>query len=344
MANKSKEKNFQDFNDNIKNKPKANKKILKDGKLKGTKEEKFDFNEEIVIGLKRIDDNEEKKEKKERQKKEKQKKKKTKEQKPKEKQKKLTRKQEIARKKRRAVLKVLGGTTCIGILIGGAICFLLSPVFNINNITVTGNKKLSSNEIISLSTLTVEENMFKYNFGEIEKNIKENPYIEKVKLNRKLPDTVEVVVEEREATYMLQIANAYAYLDNQGYILEISEEKKILPIIKGIKTKQEEIHPGDRLVTEDLKKLNDVLKIMESAHSNALAKFITTIDITDKENYLIRMEDKKKTVHFGDASNISTKMLLITEFIEEEKNTEGEIFLNMNLNDENNMPYFRKKV
>ncbi len=355
MTNKSKEKDLFDSKDKTK---KQNKKIMTDGKLKGTKEEKFDFNEEIVIGLKRIDNDENNNQKKKTEKKQKKNKKeskkdilvediyskqnqKKKSNKPK---KKLTPKQERARKKRKIILKILGGTTLICLIIGGGIFLLRSPIFNINNITVKGNEKISSNELISLSTLKVEENMFQYNFGEIEETIKQNPYIKTVELHRQLPDTVEIIVEERKATYMIQVANAFAYIDNQGYILEISTEKQILPIIKGISTSQENIHPNNRLEKEDLKKLNDILKIMESANSNSLAKFITSIDISDKEDYIIRMETKKKTIHFGDASNISTKMLLITKFNEEEKNTEGEIFLNMNLNDENNMPYFRKKV
>ena len=53
---------------------------------------------------------------------------------------------------------------------------------------------------------------------------------------------------------------------------------------------------------------------------------------------------KKKTVHIGDSSNLSTKMLWILKFNEIEGNTAGEIILNMNLHDENSKPYFRKKV
>lgn len=352
MANKAKEKN---------------QKVIKTGKVKGTKEEKFDFNEEIVIGLKRIDEGIEKKKRKEaihNEKKEKKKNKKQKQdeiivkdiyskqteknqnkkKKTKKPEKKLTPKQMLAKKKRKAILRLLKWTTLICLVIGGTIFFLLSPVFNINSITVKGNEKISSDEIISLSTLEIEQNMFQYHMNEVKEAIKQNTYIKTIELHRILPDKIEIIVEEREETYRIPIGNAYAYIDNQGYILEITSETKNLPIIQGITTAQENIQPGNRLDVEDLKKLNDVLKIMESANSNSILDLITTIDITDKEDYIIRMEEKKKTIHFGDTSNTSTKMLLIIEFNEEEKNTEGEIFLNMNLNDENNMPYFRKKI
>ena len=47
-------------------------------------------------------------------------------------------------------------------------------------------------------------------------------------------------------------------------------------------------------------------------------------------------------MHLGDTSNLSTKVLWIDKFIEEEKGNEGIIFLNVDLN--NIQPYFREKV
>ena len=95
---------------------------------------------------------------------------------------------------------------------------------------------------------------------------------------------------------------------------------------------------------EDLKKLGDVLKIVEASISNDIYNLITKIDITNQNDYILTLQKKKKVVYLGDTSNLSTKMLWILTFNELEGNTEGEIILNMNLNDENNKPYFRKKV
>ena len=45
--------------------------------------------------------------------------------------------------------------------------------------------------------------------------------------------------------------NGYAYINNQGYILEVSQEKLDLPVIQGIKTSEEKIVAGNRLEKED---------------------------------------------------------------------------------------------
>ena len=75
--------------------------------------------------------------------------------------KKTAREQEIARKKRKIAFRVIKYTTLVAILIGGGIYFLLSPFFNVNKISVVGNEKITKEEIISLSSINLNENTFK---------------------------------------------------------------------------------------------------------------------------------------------------------------------------------------
>ena len=256
----------------------------------------------------------------------------------------LAKKQEISRKKRKRVLKVIKWLTIFGIIIGGIIYAMLSPIFNIKNITVAGNSKISSEAIISLSGLNIDQNIFNFRTSNVKEGIKQNPYIDTVEIKRKFPDTVKISVQERTATYMLTYGNAYVYINNQGYILEITSKKGDFPIIEGYETPTEQIVEGNRLSLEDLEKLNDVLKIMEaiSSGTNGIEEEITKINIEDKTNYILTLEKEKKTIYLGDATNLSNKILWINRLIEEEKKHEGTIYLNVNLNTD--LPYFREKV
>lgn len=256
--------------------------------------------------------------------------------------KKLTKKQEIAKKKRKVVFRLIKWTSLILILIGGGIYFLLSPFFNIKNIEIVGNQKLTNEEIISLSQIQIDENTFKLVKSKVQKSIKQNAYVENVKVKRNLPDTIIIEVEERTPTYMISFANAYAYINNQGYFLEISKDKLELPILTGFLTKEEDIQEGNRLCIEDLQRLDDVLQIMKSATSNEIASLVTKINIANKQNYILELKDEKKTVQMGDTSNLSTKMLYIKSILEQNKKIEGEILVNTDLN--NKGAIFRKKV
>ena len=346
-------------------------KKLKEKSKNTQKDSTFNVDNEIIIGIKTLPNPEENKKKTQKRKNEKIKnttkkskttktKKKTKNKeeefelklgiedekvkpkKKKKKTKKLTKKQEIARKKRKAFLRLVKWATLILLLIGGGIGFLLSSFFNIKKIEIVGNNKLTRDEAISLSQIEIEENTFKLSKNKIEKNIKQNAYVESVKIKRNLPSTILIEIEERVPTYMITFANAYAYINNQGYFVEISKEKLELPIITGYATKEEDIQLGERLCTEDLQKLDDILQIMKAAESNEIANIVTKINISDKQDYVLELKSEKKTVHVGDTSNLSTKMLYIKEIIEQNKKIEGEILVNTDLNKK--WAIFRKKV
>ena len=149
-------------------------------------------------------------------------------------------------------------------------------------------------------------------------------------------------ITERTATLMLEYGNSYVYINNQGYILEISPVKLDSPIIKGYTTPIEDVKPGNRLSKDDLERLEVVLKIIETAQSAGIENLITQIDIKNKKNYVMVLESEDKTVYLGKCGDISTQMLYIKEMIQREKGIEGEFFIDMDLNTSN--PVFREKV
>ena len=104
---------------------------------------------------------------------------------------------------------------------------------------------------------------------------------------------MEIQVEERERTFNIEFMNGYAYINNQGYILEISQEKLDLPVIQGAKTSEEKIVPGNRLDKEDLEKLETAITITKIWKNNEIEQKITSIDITDRLEYTMYVEEEK---------------------------------------------------
>ena len=221
----------------------------------------------------------------------------------------------------------------------GVILLLCSPIFDIRNIEVSGNSKNSNEKIISFSGLELHTNIFKFNKGFVKENIKENAYIENVEVTRKLPSTVQIEIEEREAKYMLQFADSYVYINNQGYMLEISNEKLDIPILIGFTTDLSNIKAGNRINVADLNKMNMVIKIYEAAKSNGLGELITKIDISNEKNYTIILEKEGKTVYLGDCSELNTRILYLKSILETSQGKSGELFLNVDLNSQE--AYFR---
>ena len=159
-------------------------------KEKSKIEEKFDFDTETVIGMTN----------------------KNNQAKRKEIQKQFDKQERIKQKRKRKIKRFLKWTSIICIISGGTAFALVSPIFNIKEINVTGNNIVSSETIVSISELSKEQNIFKFFNKKVVENVKTNPYVETAKVKRKLPNKVEIQVEERERTFNIEFMNGYAYI------------------------------------------------------------------------------------------------------------------------------------
>ena len=238
------------------------------------------------------------------------------------------------------ILKII---LLLGVIIGGTIFSMTSPIFNIKEIQVTNNNITPSDTIISLSELKLDENIFKFNKYNVKNKIKENAYIEDVKIHRKIPNVVQIEITQRQPKYSIDFMGKYAYINSQGYILEVADTNNGLPIIQGIATNEEEIVPNSRLNEDDLTSLENIIKIMDIAKENNLDTKVTSIDITNKNQYSIYIQEEKKRIHLGENTNLGNKMLYAISIMEKEKGIEGDIYVNGDLNNKF-QPYFREKV
>ena len=301
-----------------KRKTKEREKRIKKQNSQKKVENQFDYDNEMVIKM--TNKNNQKQEEKTKQK--------------------MSKKQRQILKKKKRIKLMLKFTALLIIIIAGIIFALVSPIFNIKEINVSNNEQINAETIISLSQLNLGQNIFKFNKNKVNKNMKTNAYIESVEIKRKLPNKVQIQIEERKQEYNVEFLNGYAYINNQGYILQISEEKQALPTIQGISTPDEQIVEGNRLNSEDLEKLEVIIQIMNICKNYELDSKITNIDISTKDEYTLYLEEEKKTIYLGDKSKLSDKMLLVQVIIEKTKGKEGEIFVNEDLN----KPRFKEKV
>lgn len=255
----------------------------------------------------------------------------------------LDKQAEKRNKRNKKVKNILKIILLLGVIIGGTIFSMTSPIFNIKEIQVTNNNITPSDTVISLSELKLDENIFKFNKYNVKNKIKENAYIEDVKIHRKIPNVVQIEITQRQPKYSIDFMGKYAYINSQGYILEVADTNNGLPIIQGIATNEEKIVPNSRLNEDDLTSLENIIKIMDIAKENNLDTKVTSIDITNKNQYSIYIQEEKKRIHLGENTNLGNKMLYAISIMEKEKGIEGDIYVNGDLNNKF-QPYFREKV
>lgn len=255
----------------------------------------------------------------------------------------------------RKIVRVLARIVVLVIVL--AIIFsivFLSGVFSVKSIEITidgvnqDGESLQISEVERLSGLIIGQNLFEISRGAIKQSILQNRYVDSVEVTKHFNGTISINVEERKVKYLINYAGSYIYIDNKGNILELSSEKKDIPVILGASTDFTSLAVGSsenrvtRLNDDDLEKLDVVNNILEIAKSNDVDALISRVDITDDKNYIIYLDSEGKTVYLGDCSNLNTRILYMKSIIKQESGIQGEIFLNIDLDSE--YPYFRESV
>lgn len=102
----------------------------------------------------------------------------------------------------------------------GMYTILNSELFETKTIEISGNTIMSDDEIIKKLDIKVDKNIFMYNTKKMVNKLKNNPYIEEVKVKRNLPSRLNITIKEKEIYAILRDEKDYCYVDNQVKLIE----------------------------------------------------------------------------------------------------------------------------
>lgn len=186
-----------------------------------------------------------------------------------------------------------------GIIIG---LFLLSftKLVNVDRVVVKGNNYFLDSEIISMAHVKMGNNLI-YKPGKIriKSYLLQNPYIEKVKVHRRLPSTLVIKVKEREQMAAIPYDGKYIVTDSDRIVLRKTTDMPHLTVIEGIKIKKMKL--AKELEGENSKHLNDSYEILNLMKDHKL--FFKKI-IVDEDKTTIYIYDN--LICTGMTSDIKT--------------------------------------
>ncbi|MGY0692298.1 cell division protein FtsQ/DivIB [Virgibacillus sp. FSP13] len=108
-------------------------------------------------------------------------------------------------------------------LLIAVIVYLQSPLSHVKTITVTGNQFVSNKEVINQSKLTTKTNIWTINEAKVKDALKKNPSIKSVEIEKQLPWTVNIQLNEYERV---------GYVSNNGDFYPVLGNGKILTKLK----------------------------------------------------------------------------------------------------------------
>lgn len=178
--------------------------------------------------------------------------------------------------------------------------------FNITDIVVTGNKNITSEEIIKLSGIYKGNNIFYVNTLNIKKGVLSNPYILDVHISRKLPSTIKINVTERKAVFYGMKNGKFLIFGGDGIALEERNNIDGMKLVKldGFDFSKSNI--GSSLKCDDKRKMDIISKLSTILFNSSNNLGIEYIDITDIVN--IKAYSGNMCLKLGSSDNIDKKI------------------------------------
>ncbi|OAI39204.1 hypothetical protein AYO38_01685 [bacterium SCGC AG-212-C10] len=194
-------------------------------------------------------------------------------------------------------MSAFGGFAMVAAL---ALWVWTSPFFQVQEITVAGNERVSSEAVIERAGL-VGESLFSADLASAQKQIYGLPLVASVRIEREWPHTVKVTIQERQAWGTWQQSGVDYTIDRDGVVLGTLAPPPDAPVIKSSEPGSRQ--QGDRV---DYQAIDAAAAIYEKL-PEVLGTTVAEVSYVAGKG-LVVTTDNGQTALFGDSSSISYKL------------------------------------
>lgn len=207
------------------------------------------------------------------------------------------------RKAKRIALLFLLSVAVISV----GIVLMLSVFFKINTITIKGDKVYADKQIIEQCGIDVGDNLFRVNEEKLNEKLPELlPYVEKVTLERKLPDTLIVNITATREIAALPNGTGFALVDYSGKILDknASMLREGVAMVSGIAPK--DLTEGKIITLKNQKLTDDFITLLGGIKESKI-NLLTEITVTKNGEFQLTYDDRIR-IELGDVENVVVKL------------------------------------
>jgi len=189
---------------------------------------------------------------------------------------------------------------------------MYSPLFEVIDVEVIGNKLYTKEEIIAMLDLSDGNNFFYLLTKDIKSNLKKSNKIQDVNAEFVFPNRIKLnVVENPPLGYICQ-GNNYIYIDKEGVVIEISNKSpKNLPIITGLDV--DNFKEGKQININNKEMFLDIGNLINVLQKYGLTKEKLMLDISNK--FEIHIYINNVDVKFGPLYEIDEKVKKLVEVL-----------------------------
>jgi len=184
---------------------------------------------------------------------------------------------------------------------------LTIPVFNITSVTVTGNARLSEEEILTVAAIPAGENIYRVSMKNARERLEGQPYILTAEVKRRFPARVSIEVTEREEAAAIKCTGGYAVIDKAGRVLRIAADTEDLMTVTG--GTAEEAVPGRNIVMQDEHFITNLTTILEELEKTDLQVRLRRIQL-DSTLDTVLITEHGLEIHLGGMDELPYKLQL----------------------------------
>lgn len=189
-----------------------------------------------------------------------------------------------------------------------------SDYFLISNIDISGNNNVTNEEILAASGVAVGQNNISVAIEDVEAALEQNPWLERVSVKRVLPDTLEIVVQERAPKFWILENGVMCYADQYGQpIVPVGNVAvQSLPVL--------EIEKGGEIFCE---RLPEMLSVFDRSGLPLSVQSASWLKLTRAGGLEIFLEDSN--LHLGLGADDFSNNLVRLSLVLRDLNRRGEL-------------------
>ena len=189
-------------------------------------------------------------------------------------------------------LMAYGGWRATALVLG-------APALKVARVTVRGNQRLATGEVLALVSGVRERNILTLSLAEWRERLMSSPWVEDAQLRRVLPATVEVQIQERRPIGIGRMGSGLYLVDARGVIVDEYGPNYAdldMPLIDGLASA-----PTDGTAAIDESRAWLAARLLAALHARPdLASRVSQIDVSDAHDAVVILEGDTAMLRLGD--------------------------------------------
>lgn len=190
------------------------------------------------------------------------------------------------------VLAAYGGWRGTALMLG-------APALQVSRITIRGNERLSTGEVLALVDGLRGANILRVDLREWQQRLLASPWVREARVRRVLPSRVDIQLRERRPIGIARIAHTLYLLDASGVIIDVygpNHAEFDLPIIDGLAAR-----PSDGGGVVEVRRADLAARLIAALATRPdLASRVSQIDVSDAHDAVVMLEGDTVMLRLGE--------------------------------------------